>query len=186
MRRIFILPVFSLFLFSCNKKDTMPPDPCAGFNYDIEFSTQPAVGSQNDGSITVTYPVGDTVSYKLNSGSFQSSRFFTNLAPGNYLLTVKNEVGCQDTVNIQIPNYGPKYALVKNIITGYCGPCHLYGGMEGGKNFDTDNNIVNSWDRIKVRTVDGNPSFMPQGGQLTTVDKNKILDWVNAGHRISD
>ena len=58
--------------------------------------------------------------------------------------------------------------------------------MEGSKNFDTDDNIVNSWDRIRARAVDGNPSFMPQGGQLTTVDKNKILDWINAGHRISD
>jgi hypothetical protein len=34
--------------------------------------------------------------------------------------------------------------------------------------------------------VDGTPSFMPQGGQLTTIDKQRITDWVNAGHRISD
>jgi hypothetical protein len=46
--------------------------------------------------------------------------------------------------------------------------------------------VVNSWDRIKIRAVDGNPSFMPQGGELTGPDKQKIVDWVNAGHRITD
>jgi hypothetical protein len=27
---------------------------------------------------------------------------------------------------------------------------------------------------------------MPQGGQLTAIDKQKIVDWVNAGHKITD
>jgi hypothetical protein len=177
--------LIALILLACNKKDAVT-DPCSGFNYDIEFDLEPAIGSQNNGSIIITYPIGDTVSYSLNNGSFQTSRYFTSLAPGNYTVTAKNNKGCSDNIQVTIPQYGPKYALVKQLITGYCGPCHLNGGMEGGKNFDTDNSIVNSWDRIKARAVDGNPSYMPQGGQLTTVDKNKIIDWINAGHRITD
>jgi uncharacterized membrane protein len=78
--------------------------------------------------------------------------------------------------------YGPKYHAVKQLILGYCGPCHLNGATSGGRNYDTDANILAAWDRIKARTVDGIPSFMPEGGQLTTVDKQKITDWVNAGH----
>ena len=58
--------------------------------------------------------------------------------------------------------------------------------MEGGKNFDTDANVIASKDRIKARAVDGNPTYMPQGGQLTTIDKQKITDWINAGGRVSD
>ena len=181
MRYLLLLAI----LVSCSKKDKVN-DPCAAFSYEIEYDIEAAIGTQNNGTITITYPIGDTVNYRLNNGSFQTSRFFTNLAPGNYIITAKNLAGCQDTVQVIVPNYGPKYALVEELITGYCGPCHLNGGMEGNKNFDTDNNIVNSWDRIKARAVDGNPSFMPQGGELTTVDKNKILDWINAGHRISD
>ena len=38
----------------------------------------------------------------------------------------------------------------------------------------------------QVRAVDGNPTFMPQGGQLTTIDKQKITDWINAGGRTTD
>lgn len=179
-----------LLLNSCSKSDTPPPapDPCAGFNYDVQFFKTEAIGTANNGSITINYPIGDTISYKLNSGNFQASAIFNNLAPGNYVITVKNAKGCTDTTQVTVYNYGPKYALVKQLITGYCGPCHLNGGISGGKNFDTDANIVNNWDRIKARAVDNIPSPMPEApnSPLTAVDKQKITDWVNAGHRQSD
>ena len=185
--------LYSLFLVSCNKKDA-PPDPCLGVSYDVQYIKTPAVGASNNGTISINFPVGDTISYQLNTGTFQSSPNYTNLAAGNYVITVKNGKGCTDTVQISIPNYGPKYALVKQIIAGigagggYCGPCHLNGGMSGSKNFDTDANIISSWDRIKARAVDNTPSQMPEApnAPLTVVDKQKITDWVNAGHRQSD
>jgi len=183
-RTVFSLLFSFVLIASCKKTDTA--DPCAGVNYTIEFSKSESIGNSNNGTITISFPVGDTIQYSLNNGSFQSSRFFTNLSPGNYIITVKNQKGCTDTTQATIFNYGPKYALVKQIILGYCGPCHLNGGMEGGKNYDTDAGIVAAKDRIKARAVDGIPSFMPQGGQLTTIDKQKITDWINAGGRISD
>jgi len=183
----FTAPLFFLVLLAaCSKKDL--PDPCAGTSYDVQYFKTESVGGANNGSFTITYPVGDTISYQLGSGSFQSSASFSNLAPGNYVLTVKNQKGCTDTAQITIQNYGPKYALVKQIVMGYCGPCHLNGGVSGGKNFDTDLSIVNSWDRIKARAVDNTPTQMPElpNSPLTTVDKQKITDWVNAGHRQTD
>ena len=175
-------------MFSCSKNDEPVPDPCIGVSYDIQYFKTEAIGSSNNGTISINYPVGDTISYQLNNGSFQVSPSFSNLAPGNYVVTVKNQKGCTDTAQITILNYGAKYALVKQIVLGYCGPCHLNGGISGGKNFDTDASIIASWDRIKARAVDGNPSFMPQApnSPLSTVDKQKITDWVNAGHRQSD
>ena len=183
----------SLFL-SCNKNDNPLPDPCLGVSYDIQYFKTESVGASNNGTITITSPVGDTLSYQLNSAAFQSSPIFSNLAAGDYRIIVKNLKGCTDTTTISIYNYGPKYALVKQLIAGtggiggYCGPCHLDGAVNGGKNFDTDASIVASWDRIKARAVDGNPSFMPQtpNSPLTLADRQKITDWVNAGHRQSD
>jgi len=178
-----------ILLNACSKSDTPPaPDPCAGVSYDVQSFKTEAIGTSNNGSITINYPIGDTISYKLNNGSFQASPIFNNLAPGAYVVTVKNQKGCTDTAQVTIYNYGPKYALVKQIITGYCGPCHLNGGVSGGKNFDTDLSIVNSWDRIKARAVDNTPTAMPEApnSPLTAVDKQKITDWVNAGHRQSD
>jgi hypothetical protein len=183
------LTSFIVLLAACGKKDTPAiPDPCAGVSYNIQFLKTEAIGTSNNGSILITFPVGDTISYSLNNGTFQAVANFNNLAPGNYVVTVKNDKGCTDTTQIAILNYGPKYALVKQIITGYCGPCHRNGGNSGGKNFDTDASIVSSWDRIKARAVDNIPTRMPEApnAALTPVDKQKITDWVNAGHRQSD
>ncbi len=197
MRKTFLLPLplLSLFIFwGCGKDNDEVIDPCNGVSYDIEFIKTEAIGTSNNGTISITFPIGDTITYKLNNGSYQAAASFSNLAPGNYVITVKNDKGCTDTAQITILNYGPKYALVKQIISGvgagggYCGPCHLNGGQSGGKNFDTDASIVSSWDRIKARAVDNVPSPMPEApnSPLTTIDKQKITDWVNAGHRQSD
>jgi len=187
------LAVSILLINSCSKSDTQTVDPCAGFDIAINHTHTESVGTSNNGTITIYAPRGDTITYKLNNGSYQASWYFTNLAPGNYVVTIKNQKGCTDTAQITILNYGPKYAAVKQLITGgggsgYCGPCHLNGGMDGGKNFDTDANIISSWDRIKARAVDNIPSQMPAppNAMLTPVDKQKIVDWVNAGHRQSD
>ena len=175
-----------LLVSSCNKTDT--PDPCLGANFNIQVIKTEAIGSSNNGSISINNPTGDTISYSLNSGAFQPSPTFTNLSPGNYIITIKNQKGCTDTAQTTILNYGPKYALVKQLVLGYCGPCHLNGTVNGSKNFDADAGIVSSWDRIKARAVDNIPTRMPEApnAPLTTVDKQKITDWVNAGHRQSD
>ncbi|HUR67360.1 MAG TPA: hypothetical protein VMZ03_13500 [Chitinophagaceae bacterium] len=189
-RFVLLTVVAIISISSCNKKDSTPPvvDPCNGVSYIVDYFKTESIGASNNGTITINSPVGDTISYKLGSGTYQSLNTFINLAPGNYVITVKNQKGCTDTAQITIFNYGPKYALVKQIILGYCGPCHLNGAINGGKNFDTDASIVASWDRIKARAVDANPSQMPEApnAALTGPDKQKIVDWVNAGHRQSD
>lgn len=171
-------------LASCGKEKG--PDPCLGVQYDIQFTPSPAVGGVANGSIVVLAPRGDTITYRLNNGTAQASPFFTGLGAGTYVIQVLNQRGCADTVHTLIPAYGTKYAAVKELVSGYCGPCHLNAGNSGNKNFDKDSSIVASWDRIKARAVDGIPSFMPQNGQLTSIDKQKITEWVNAGHRQSD
>jgi hypothetical protein len=178
-----IIILASFVLFSCGKEKA---DPCLGISYDIQISSRPAVGGVANGNIAILTPRGDTLTYSLNNGTPQSSPIFNGLNAGNYVVRVINQKGCTDTIQISLVAYGTKYAAVKELISGYCGPCHLNGGNSGNKNFDTDDSVVASWDRIKARCVDGVPSYMPQNGQLTVVDKQKITDWVNAGHRQSD
>lgn len=178
-----------LTINSCSKNDSpAPPDPCNGYNKTITFTKTESVGTLNNGTITIMEPRGDTITYKLNNGTYQASWYFSNVPPGNYVVTIKNDKGCTDTAQITILNYGPKYALVKQLILGYCGPCHLNSGNSGGKNFDTDASIISNWDRIKARAVDNTPTQMPElpNSPLTAPDKQKITDWVNAGHRQSD
>lgn len=177
-----------IILFAACTKSGIVYDPCANINYVIVHSKTESIGSSNNGTITITEPRGDTISYQLNNGAFQSSWSFNNLAPGNYVVTVKNQKGCSDTAHVTILNYGPKYAAVKQLILGYCGPCHLNGTVNGGMNFDTDASIVANKLRIKVRAVDGIPTFMPQppNSPLSLVDRQKITDWINAGGMVSN
>lgn len=192
MKKIYLLSALAFTAFftitSCKKNDTPAPknDPCAGVTIVTVASKTHTITGQQLGTITVTSPIGSEYTYSVNGTTFQPSTNFFNLAAGNYVVTTKNTAGCSDTAQLTINGYGPKFYAVRTIINGYCGPCHLNGTINGGKNFDDDNSIVNSWDRIKVRTVDGTPTYMPEGGQLTAADKQKIVDWVNAGHRITD
>jgi hypothetical protein len=74
--------------------------------------------------------------------SFNCLPIFLQLAAGNYTLTTKNADGCTGKLPITINGYGAKFYAVRTIVNGYCGPCHLNGTVNGGKNFDADNDIV--------------------------------------------
>ena len=187
--------IASLILFvSCSKSDTtpapvpVPVDSCLGVTISPVASLTHTITGQNLGTITVTSPIGSGYTYSITGVPYQPSTNFFGLAAGNYTISVKNAKNCVGTATVIIKGYGPKFYAVRTLINGYCGPCHLSGAISGGKNFDADTDVVNSWDRIKARAVDGNPSFMPQApnAQLTAIDKQKIVDWVNAGHRITD
>lgn len=190
----YIIPavLISCIQFSCSKSDDSPApppppvNPCTGVTITPVATKTHTITGQFLGTITVSSPIGSGHTYSIDNINFQGSVNFFNLAAGNYTLTAKNASGCTGTTGITINGYGPKFFAVRTIINGYCGPCHLGGSVTGGKNFDLDSDVVSSWDRIKIRCVDGTPTFMPQGGELTAADKQKIVDWVNAGHRITD
>ncbi len=175
------------FFIGCKKTDVAAPtpapvDPCLGVNIVPVVTKDFTITGQSLGAITVASPIGSGFTYSITGTTFQGSTNFFNLAAGTYTVTVKNASNCVGTASTTVVSYGPKFYEVKKLIIGYCGPCHLNGTATGGQNFDTDNAIVTAWAKIKARTVDGTPTFMPQGGQLTALDKQKIVDWVNAGH----
>ncbi len=185
--------IIAAFFSGCSKSDTTvapppPVDSCLGVTITPIGGVTHTITGQSIGTITVNSPIGSGFTYSITGVPYQASTNFFGLAAGNYTLSVKNANNCIGTATVTINGYGPKFYAVRTIIKGYCGPCHLNGSITGGKNFDGDNDIVNSWDRIKIRAVDGFPSFMPAppNAPLTAIDKQKIVDWVNAGHRITD
>jgi hypothetical protein len=193
MKNIVLASVFCAFivLIGCKKNTTeiivTPPiNPCDTIRITTIATSTNTVQGQSLGTVTVTSPIGQGITYSIDSINYQSSVNFFNLAAGDYRVTAKNSLGCKGTTTKNISSYGPKFFAVKAIVTGYCGPCHINGTNSGGKNFDADASIESSWARIKARCVDGTPSFMPQASQLTALDKQRITDWINAGHRITD
>jgi hypothetical protein len=104
----FIL-VMGLLYISCSKgnSNTAPSDPCAGIIVNVTGTITAATSSQNNGSIAASATGGSGFTYSLNTGSFQTSGTFSNLAPGTYTITAKNSNGCtgsgQFTVNATNP-----------------------------------------------------------------------------------
>jgi hypothetical protein len=165
-------------------------DPCIGKT--IVVSTPTIVGSTPcaaaNGSITVLATGGTGFTYNIGGGAFQASPVFNALAPGTYTLGAQDADGCLRTVSATVfpKPAGTLFAAVRTVIQGNCAipGCHTGPSPQNGINFSDDCTIVNQWDRIKARAVDGIPSFMPPSPnpQLSNADKQKIVDWVNAGH----
>ena len=167
------------------------PNPCAGVTITVSNAVTGNTPCQSppSGSITVT-PGGGTGPYtfKLNSGAFQSSNIFSNLVAGNYTVTAKDVNGCTGTGNALVSNLpeGPLFAAVRNVLQANCISCHNSVQSEGGMNWTIDCNIVTFKNNIKLRAVDGNPSPMPPSGLIPASERQKIVNWINAGGRFTD
>lgn len=167
------------------------PNPCAGVTIAHNSTVLGHIpcSSSGTGSITVN-PTGGTApySYSLNGGSFQSSGIFNNLTPASYNLVVRDVNTCSTSVNISVPNrpQGPLFTAVKAVLQANCNSCHNASNPNGGMNWEVDCNIVNFKDRIQARAVNGNPSAMPPTGLLPLSERQKIVDWINAGGRSID
>lgn len=144
--------------------------------------------SNNTGSITVTSSGSTGLMFNLNSGTYQTSTLFGALATGSYTVGVKDVNGCTTTATAQV-NIAPAGILftnVKAILTANCTSCHGGPSPQNGINYANDCTIVAQKLNIKARAVDGIPSIMPASGAISAADKQKILDWVNAGGQHSN
>lgn len=178
-----------------SRQFTVNSDACAGKV--ITLTASGVTGNtpcspSNTGSFTIN-AVGSTgFTYSLGAGAFQASNIFTGLATGSYTVNAKDGDGCIKSTSVSIGNTpaGPLFASVRSMMQSNCAipGCHVNPGPTGGLNFQDDCTIVNNWDRIKARAVDGNPSFMPPppNPQLSATDKQKIVDWIAAGHKYTD
>ena len=164
-------------------------NPCTGVAITITPTVANAVpcgGAAGGISIAATGSTGFT--YSMNNGTFQAGNSFTNLAAGNYAITVRDANGCTQTANVAVTNAqaGTLFTNVKTIITANCAVagCHD-AAASGGINFTNDCNIIASRARIKVRAVDdaGTANQMPPPPRpaLTAAQRQAITDWITAG-----
>ena len=140
----------------------------------------------NTGSITISASGSTGFMYNLNSGTFQISNIFTALAAGTFTYGVRDLNGCLQSGNATVSQApaGPLFTAVKALLATNCATpgCHSLPTPQNGLNFADDCTIVGQGLRIKARAVDANPSQMPPSGPpLSAVDKQKIIDWLNAG-----
>jgi large repetitive protein len=135
----------------------------------------------SDGSITVTAAGSSGYTYSRDGVTFQASNIFTNLANTNFNITVRDANNCNSAVtNVTVGQKpaGPTFTAVKALLAANCVGCHSWAS--------DDCQIVSKRNTIKNRVVDGNPSFMPQGGPLPQSERDKVTAWLTAGGKHSD
>ena len=140
----------------------------------------------NTGSITITAGGSTGFMYNLNSGTFQVSNIFGSLAAGSFNYGVRDLNGClkTGTATVSQAAAGTLFLSVKALLAANCAipGCHSQPSPQNGLDFADDCTIVANGLRIKARAVDANPSQMPPTGPpLSAADKQKIVDWLNAG-----
>jgi hypothetical protein len=142
------------------------------------------------GSVTLAATGGTGFTFNMNNGAYQASNVFGSLAAGNYTFGVKDGNGCVGTkaAAVAVGPAGPTFGSVKALLAGNCAipGCHSGASPQNGLNFADDCTIVSNAARIKARAVDNNPSVMPPTGALSNSDKQKIVDWINAGGQYSN
>jgi hypothetical protein len=79
------------------------------------LSTVQPTCTTSTGTITVTAPLGATLTYNINNGAFQSSPAFSNLAPGTYQVRVKNADGCISAPTQAVINAQPQTPAVPTL-----------------------------------------------------------------------
>jgi hypothetical protein len=167
-----------------------PIPQCNGVNIAGSLTTTVNIPCEsNTASITVNASGGvSPYYYSLDGGTFQAAQLFTNVSTGGHVVTIKDANGCTGSASTTIINQaiGPLFANVKSIIQYYCVSCHNGTVNSAGVDYSTNCNIATGKDRIKARAVDATPSPMPQSGLIPSYERLKIINWINAGGRVTD
>lgn len=163
---------------------------CTGVTINITSSTTantPCTGS-GTGSITVSNTGGVApFTFSLDGTAFQSSNVFSNVNSGTHSVFVKDANGCTGNANVVVADVaqGPLFTAVRTMILANCAIVGCHGDVQPPFFSDPCAIIANRF-LIKDRAVDANPSVMPPTGPLPAADKQKIIDWLNAGGKYSN
>jgi hypothetical protein len=103
------------------------PNPCAGITITVSgVVTNPTAPGATNGSIAATGSGGTApYTYSINSGPFQSSGTFNNLAAGNYSITARDNNTCVGSANFTLTAPNPCAGVtitVNNVVTNAT-PC---------------------------------------------------------------
>jgi hypothetical protein len=81
--------------------------PCVGVTVTVTGNVTDASSGQSNGSIVASATGGSGFTYSINSGAFQSSSTFSNLAAGTYTITAKNSDGCTGSAQFTVGTINP-------------------------------------------------------------------------------
>jgi hypothetical protein len=169
---------------------TDPTVSCTSVTVVVTAATTTNIPCETNTASLTAMATGGTspYSFSVDGGSFQALGTFQNLSSGSHMVTAKDANGCTGTTSVTVGNQGPGqlFLQAKAVIQYYCVYCHSNTNASGGVNFSLDCNIVVNKTRIRARAIDGNPTPMPQNGLIPMAERQKLIDWLNAGGMYSN
>lgn len=171
------------FIISCSKESQ---HKCEDFSFSLIINpSHPCAGT---GGVFVNIAGNGVFKYGINNLPAQESSQFSALKSGNYTLRLSSVTSCdKDTVfTVPVITSGPQFSEVKTLLNQHCSRCHSGNNPQAGIDLTNDCVILNSWQRIKQRAIDGDPSPMPTNGLIPFTEREKILRWINSGHLFED
>ena len=145
-----------------------------------ELTTSESSCANPTGSITITATGGaQPYEYSLDNGGFQAGATFNGLAPSEYEVVVRDANGCEVTLQATVLS-DVAFAQIQTLVQNNCAVPGCHNGTQA-PDFRVANNIVNSANRIQVRT--GARSMPPSssGRSLTDAEIAAIACWVADG-----
>jgi hypothetical protein len=136
-----------------------------------------------NGTITVSATGGqEPYQYAINSGLFQANSSFTDLAGGDYSITVMDATDCPTSGSAIVDRLGPQFlADVNPIIATKCAISGCHNGSRS-PNLSTYAGVKANVSVIKSKIT--NKSMPPgnsSGGALSQEQINMITCWINDG-----
>ncbi len=168
-----------VFFFSCNRNE---PDCPTTQEFTVNTSvSHPCLPT---GAVKVDAAGKSGFYFRLNKGEFQTDAVFENVPTGKHQIFMVDNVGCEFSkpITVDTISIGIKFKVAASILRQNCSQCHSGVNPHAGLDFTSVCVILNHWQRIEARAVVGDPSPMPPGGLISLAERNKILDWLNAGH----
>jgi hypothetical protein len=179
---LFIILSAFILLNSCSKNEECNYMP------EITTSVSSSHPCEATGKIKVVMPLDVNFMYKLDQGNFQTETIFEKLSVGKHTLYIKDNHGCETSKEIRVDTItkGNKFTEIATILKTNCSMCHSGLNPHAGIDFTRICDILNHWNRIQARAVEGNPTPMPPTGLVSLEERNKILIWINNKHKYED
>ncbi|MBO3697130.1 hypothetical protein [Roseivirga sp. E12] len=117
--------------------------------------------------------------YKLDDGTFQASDNFTGIAPGSYMVTVRDANGCEVELQAQVGST-VVFASIRSLVQTNCAVSGCHNGSIS-PDFRNDATIIGRASRIQSRTSSRTMPPSSSGRSLSNEEIANIVCWVNDG-----
>lgn len=183
-KQLLFAQILFVGLYSCAEESEIP----CNFPETMLISSTASHPCSGSGSIQIIEPVSVNFQYKIDNQPFQNQPTFLNVKVGKHVLVVKDENGCEINKEVLVDTIidGAKFTQIKQILANRCSSCHAGNNPQAGLDFTKTCDILDHWDRIQARAVNGTPTPMPQAGLIPLEERNKIMEWIANGHKYED